>query len=909
MFLKQTNFRLNYRKFKKRGAVAKTFFWGLIIIAILAGSGYGIWKYFSSGSSQKSNVIFATVTRGTFLHEVNGKGTAESAQNVEIASKVEGSATIIWIIDEGETVNENDELVILDSSSIEDKLSSQQNTYSSSLAEVASAQATLRTAELSLEEYIEGTFESELTSAENKIYSATETKKQKADSVRFTERLLKANYTTNTQLEVDQVSFQQAINDLKTSELSWIVLMKYSSEKKITELMSSIETARASLDAKIYRNQIDKERLDYYGEQFEACTIRAPQEGQVVYANQDSRRWMSESDMIREGATVRERQVLIRLPDPTQMQVKALINESNIAAVKKNMKAIIAFDAIPNKTFNGTITSVSQYPEISWMSSSKDYQTIVKIEDSSNQIRAGLTAEVRVIADQQFDVLMLPVQSIIEVGKKTYCLQYSPNGEWTYKEVLIGASNAKQVIILDGLEENDVVVSGARLYKDKVEFPLDDEPSDFEDSPIYQAKIEAAKKEKELLESAKLIPADQNFDGMPGGTDGASPGQGMPGGTDGASPGQGMPQDGPIPQDIAVKPDQETEISKNSKEEIEKEKDKEKLLQIEKISNYFDQTSMELCYNLDINSDKYISKWEMYWIAPEILEFFNDWDRNTADKPSSSVFVVPKMIVQSIVDKYYGDKPEKGQSILDSFEKLNKNMNIGSENDAAFPLEAALLEGMAQKAPEMKETLIAFENKLKDEQTQNTEGAPSVLAALKQKAPELYSMIDSWIDNYNKDKVNYMISFDEIGNDNQDLLDFVQEWNQVLTKTDLVIGFCTVRNFYQRFKRISDLESNQEEEQEEQTGINGLFNTDSNELFSKLDTNKNGFLTDDEISSLPNADKIKQLTSHFDTNSDEKISKEELSNGLKNLKRMLGNSGMTTDNRGNQGGSPPPPPH
>ncbi|MDD3588182.1 MAG: efflux RND transporter periplasmic adaptor subunit, partial [Thermoguttaceae bacterium] len=551
---------------KASGAVVKILLYAVIILAIAAGLWFGIGRRWFAPTTKAAGIIHVPVVRGTFVHEVNGKGNAESAKNIDITCQVEGSVTVIWIISEGEVVKEGEELVLLDSSNIEDKLNTQQSTYSTSLANVASAQATLQTAELSLEEYIEGTFQQEWTKIENTIYSSKQTQKQKGDSVRFTERLVQLGYTTTSQLDVDRVAEQSAINTVQSSLLEQLVLLKYTSEKKITELISSIETARANVDSKNYTNLLDKNRLDYYRKQFENCTIKAPQDGQVVYANQDNRRFASESEMIKEGASVRERQVLIRLPDPTQMQVKAMINESNISSVRVGMKAIIAFDAMANRTFQGTVIKVNQYPEVVWMSSAKDYVTLIRIDGPTDDLRAGLTAEIRVIAEKIDNVLMLPIQAVVEINRKTYCLQ-NHDGVWNYKEVLLGPTNDKQVVILAGLEEGEVVVNGARQYKNNVEFPEANTPSQFEeekkklnpDKP-ETAQSDKTKSDKNAARTPEKIPGSQAADtaagpgkGMPGGFPGANSGarpeggQGMPGGFPGANSGakpeggQGMP--------------------------------------------------------------------------------------------------------------------------------------------------------------------------------------------------------------------------------------------------------------------------------------------------------------------------------------------------------------------------------
>lgn len=511
-------------KFCRQGGAAGVVIVLLVIVGVVAGGFY--WRNVHSNASKQVNLIYATVERGTFIHEVNGKGSAESAKNVDVASQVEGSATVIYLIPEGSDVKKGELLVELDSSDVDEKLDSQVVTTNSSRATLNSSRATLRSAEISLEEYVEGTFEQSWMEYASSIFDAEQTRKQKADITRFTERLLNLDYSTELQYEIDKVAEENAKNTLEVTNLKKMTLLKYTSEKQITSLMSDIETARAKVDSDKNSYNINLNRENRYRAQSANCKIRAPQDGQVVYANQDSRR-MSEADMIKEGSTVRQRQVLIRLPDKAQMQVKTMINESNISSVKVDMPAKITFDSMPNRVVNGIVTKVNLYPEIVWMSSAKDYVTLVRITEEVPELRSGLTAQVRIIAEEQPDVLMVPVQCVTEYGNKTYCITYK-DGVWGCKEVLLGSTNEKQVVILEGLNEGDVVVSGARLYRDNVVFPPIDAPSEYENSEIYQQRIaerEATESKQKEIESGKAdsITGRQRPGGIPGGIPGSLP--------------------------------------------------------------------------------------------------------------------------------------------------------------------------------------------------------------------------------------------------------------------------------------------------------------------------------------------------------------------------------------------------
>ena len=758
----------------------------------------------------------ASVERGTFLHEVAGKGNAESAKNIDITCQVESNTgtTVIWIIPEGEMVEEGDELVLLDSSNLEDKVSTQQITCNSNAATVASSQASLRTAELSLEEYIEGTFEQNWMKIENSIYDAQENQKQAADTVRYTERLVQFGYTTVAQLEAEQVSEQKYLNTVRSNLLEQLVLLRYTSEKQITQLMASIETARAKLNSDTYTNELAKNRLEHYKQQLEYCTIRAPQAGQVVYANQDSGRWSNESDMIKEGSTVRERQVLIRLPDPQQMQVKTMINESNIASVKVGMKAVIVFDALSSKTFTGTVIKVNQYPQITWMSSAKDYVCIVRLDDGAEDIRSGLTAEVKVIAQKIPNVLMLPVQCVVEVNGRNYVLQCN-NRVWSCKEVRLGLSNDKQVIIEEGLDEGEKVVTGARQYKDKVVFPGPEEPSRFpkEEKPVVDVpdttNEEAAEDNGGDSDAQRPGPGAGEGDQQPGER------RRGPGGPGGGMPFANMLKDGKL--EIASLP---SELPEQVREMMKK---------------------------ADKDGDGFLDEKELKAIPRP--------GGRGGRGPGGPGGGMP------------GGGPGGG---------MPGDMPGGPSSDQENPPEPS-----------------GGEKPNADSQADDTDEILARLEPLKKDfeltAMELCQRADEDSDKF--------ITREELQSTFPEMAAFFDEWDRNgdgrLSRTDLVIGFCTSRITYQKLTVTKQAEEEAEEEADKGPGgVKEFLDKDPSELFALVDSNGDNTWTEDELPK-ENGELYRTFLKKLDENHDGSVTHEEFSNGMKLLQSKMKGGGAS----------------
>ena len=68
--------------------------------------------------------------------------------------------------------------------------------------------------------------------------------------------------------------------------------------------------------------------------QIAACEIKAPSDGLVVYANDPTRAFSSNTPRSRKGRQVRERQKIFSLPDISQMQVNTKVHESQINKLK-----------------------------------------------------------------------------------------------------------------------------------------------------------------------------------------------------------------------------------------------------------------------------------------------------------------------------------------------------------------------------------------------------------------------------------------------------------------------------------------------------------------------------------------------------------------------------------------------
>jgi len=448
-----------------------------VLLVVLVGIAAVAWFYFSRDrKATAENILLTPVFRGPYEHIVLEQGQVESSSNVEIRCEVKsrsgGGTEIISVVDEGTNVKKGAKLVELDKSALDQDLVQQQIMCNTSHALVVQAENTLQAAEISRVEYLEGTFRQEEQTILSEIFVAEENLRRAQLSFQSTERLAAKGIVTALQLEGDQFAVDKAKNELEAGQTKLEVLRKYTREKTLKQFDSDIATAKAKWEAEKKSDQLEDQKLSEIEEQIEKCTIFAPEDGQVVYAN-DHNRWGGASEFVVEpGASVRERQVIIRLPDPTKMQVKAKINESRISLVGAGLPVAIEFDAIRDQTLRGEVTKVNQYAEPdSWRSGNiKEYAAFIKISDPPPGVRSGMNAEVRIYVEQLDDALQVPVTALYEIKGHYFCL-VKDGDKWETREVRVGSSNDTFMTIEAGLKEGELVAMNPRSYPDKLTIP------------------------------------------------------------------------------------------------------------------------------------------------------------------------------------------------------------------------------------------------------------------------------------------------------------------------------------------------------------------------------------------------------------------------------------------------------
>jgi len=510
----------------------------LLLIGGLGGGGYWAWQRSQQGAL-RPDLIVDRVSRGPFDHIVLEQGELESSSNVDITCQVRSRSgsqgtPILWVVDEGTSVNQGDKLVELDDSALKTALRDKRIVVIGAEAQVAAAEAAVEQAKIARQEYLEGLFETEERAIVSEMAIAEQEMRKSQLALQSSERLVARGLVKSLQLEADQFAVANSRNQLEAAGNRLRVLQNLTRQKMLVQFDSAIDSAEASLAAALGSLEEEQTDLKDIQKQIELCTIFAPTAGIVIHANEYSSRGGNAEVVIAPGTIVRERQTIIRLPDPKRMQVRAKVNESRITLIEAGMPAKIRVDAVNNMELLGRVIRVNRYAEPgSWYSTTiKEYATIIEIMDPPPSIRTGMTAEVQIFVEQIPSSLQVPIQAIYEHGGRTYSLVKKSDSKFETRQVRIGATNEKQATILDGVEEHEQVVLNLRQNLSLVDLP-DLQPTD--DTLLAKLVAESGLRSASSGESAGSDASPKNAEAGAGGRPAAEGGPRGPGGTRGAA--------------------------------------------------------------------------------------------------------------------------------------------------------------------------------------------------------------------------------------------------------------------------------------------------------------------------------------------------------------------------------------
>ncbi|RLT10974.1 MAG: efflux RND transporter periplasmic adaptor subunit [Planctomycetota bacterium] len=397
-----------------------------------------------------------TIARSDLQVTVTEEGSLESSSNKEIKCRVRGGSTVLWIIKAGTPVKPGDVLVKLDTKVIDDNINAQRIKYQNALAVFAQSESDVAIAKINIQEYLEGTFRTDKQTLKKDIKIAESQLLAAQNLVLHTTKMNRKGFTTELQLKSDQDSAEHKQIELDVLHTKLDVLERYTKAKKIEELNGILKAKEAKMASDQAGLKLEKDRLDREEDQLPRCNITAETSGMVIYPVTEQ--WKNQPN-IEEGATVREDQVLLVIPDLDQMQVKLGVHEAYVDRMKLGMPARVK---LQEEFVDGEVLSVASVtrPAGWWNGNQVKYDTLIKLK-SQQGLKPGMSASVEVFLARHNNVLTIPVAAVVEQEGQFFC--WVKTAESMQRRRLdLGDSNDQFIVVNGGVKEGDEVVLNPR---------------------------------------------------------------------------------------------------------------------------------------------------------------------------------------------------------------------------------------------------------------------------------------------------------------------------------------------------------------------------------------------------------------------------------------------------------------
>jgi multidrug efflux pump subunit AcrA (membrane-fusion protein) len=396
-----------------------------------------------------------------------------------------GATRIVSLVDEGSKVVKGQVICELDASAFQDELKAQMVRYFQAKSWVDQVRATFEVNLITQREYRDGIYPQDMQLIRQYIATCLKEKERAERNLVWSRGLTAKGLRPRGQLRADELNDQQASIALEEAQGMLERLEKFTGPKILKSLEAKVKAIESDKKNQEASFELEKQRLARIQKCIDNCTIKAPGDGILVYAQQTNG-WGRVESQIEQGVTVREGQSLFQLPDPQHMRVKTRVNETKLAHIKTGQQALIKVDAFPDRPLHGTvgeITAIST-PVNGPFSDVRIYYAAVNIDEGFEDLRPGLTAEVLFKSDVRSNVTRVPVQAVRPIEGKHYVAvterspRYDQNSSpaWRWKRVELGLSDPDFVEVISGLRRGDRVVANP----DKLPVPavMPDEPAD-----------------------------------------------------------------------------------------------------------------------------------------------------------------------------------------------------------------------------------------------------------------------------------------------------------------------------------------------------------------------------------------------------------------------------------------------
>lgn len=137
--------------------------------------------------------------------------------------------------------------------------------------------------------------------------------------------------------------------------------------------------------------------------------IRAPTAGTIIQKSVEEGVVIQSASQNVSGGTV-----LFMMANLKEMQVRTLVDETDMGQLASGLEAIVTVEAYPDQTFLGVVDKIE--PQATVVQNVTMFPVIVSLDNSLELLKPGMNAEVEVLIDEALDVVLVPNNAIVQTS-------------------------------------------------------------------------------------------------------------------------------------------------------------------------------------------------------------------------------------------------------------------------------------------------------------------------------------------------------------------------------------------------------------------------------------------------------------------------------------------------------------
>jgi len=225
-----------------------------------------------------------------------------------------------------------------------------------------------------------------------------------------------------------QNQFDQAKADLEAAEKRLEVSSiqkKRSDELLAARIITAQENEAAQLDFANAQSAIVRSRaaLDIAQQRLEEARVTAPVLGTII------EKPVALGQVVQSGTSaVGGGTTIVKMADLTRVRARALVNETDIGAVRAGLEATVTVDAFPDRPFRGVVEKIE--PQAVVQQNVTMFPVLVTLDNRDGLLMPGMNGEVSIVSERREEVIAVAneaVRSVREAAQAAPLLGLDPD--------------------------------------------------------------------------------------------------------------------------------------------------------------------------------------------------------------------------------------------------------------------------------------------------------------------------------------------------------------------------------------------------------------------------------------------------------------------------------------------------